>query len=327
MILLWGTLEDAPMAMAHDALVKAGADFIFLDHRRIFTAEIDSALGDAAGALCSVTQDGVEIDLTGVRVVYVRGSNFHDYEEMSGRPLDDPVALKAAGFQSQLTACLDASDALVINRSGPSATNNSKPYQLTVIRQAGLRIPETFISNDADAVRGFLSRNPESIFKSVSGVRSIVRSVSDDHRGLISDVGWCPTLFQRVVPGFNYRAHVLANEVLAVRLESDQLDYRYAKTTMVPVELPPDVADKCRRLNAVLGLHFSGIDLMRTPDGEWYCFEVNTSPGYSYFEWGSGQPISAALAKFMIDADRAAPERTLAGLGAPRRRPEPAGAI
>ena len=79
---------------------------------------------------------------------------------------------------------------------------------------------------------------------------------------------------------------------------------------MVPADLPVEVAQRCIRLTRMLGFHFSGIDLMRTPEDEWYCFEVNTSPGFSYFEQGTGQPISMTLARFMIDCDRRA-----AGLG------------
>lgn len=292
------------MAMARAALESSGANFFFLDHRKIFGSEIDGTFGAEAGRRCTVTDGVAAFELQDVKAAYVRGGNFLDYAEMNDRQRDDPVAMRAAGFEIQLTASLDSSDALVINRSGPSATNNSKPYQLTVIRQAGLMIPETFISNDGGAAGRFLSGTPDSIYKSISSVRSIVRRVSDTHRASLGDVKWCPTLFQRVVPGTNYRAHVLNGEVLAVRIESGELDYRYARTTMVAAELPTDVAQKCRRLNSMLGLHFSGIDLMRTPDDEWYCFEVNPSPGYSYFEQGSGQPISAALARLLIDADR-----------------------
>ncbi|MGA2018465.1 MAG: RimK domain-containing protein ATP-grasp [Opitutaceae bacterium] len=304
MILLWGSMEDEPMAMARAALERAGADFFFLEHRKIFASEIDGAIGAGAGWRCTVTDGAAEFALQDVNAAYVRGGNLLDYAELEGRARDDPIAMRASGFELQLTASLDSSDALVVNRSDPSATNNSKPYQLTVIRGAGFRIPETFISNDSGAAGRFLSGNPDSIYKSVSGVRSIVRRFSDAHRASLEDVKWCPTLFQRVVPGTNYRAHVLNGEVLAVRIESGELDYRYARTTMVAAELPADVAQKCRRLNSMLGLHFSGIDLMRTPDDEWYCFEVNPSPGYSYFEQGSGQPISAALARLLIDADR-----------------------
>ena len=304
MILLWGLLEDDPMGMAHAALRKAGADFVFLDHRKIFESQVDYAFSPGAGGRCTVTQGETTIDLGRVGAAYVRGADLRDYPEMRDRAPDDPIAAEAAAFEFQLAACLDASDAVVINRSEPSATNASKPFQLSVIREAGLGVPETFISNDAEAVRGFLARNPDSIYKSISGVRSIVRRVSAEHLDFLDDVGWCPSLFQRVVPGTNYRAHVLGGDVFAVRIESGQLDYRYGESTVVAAELPPEVAQKCVRLTSALGLHFSGIDLMRTPDDEWFCFEVNPSPAYSFFEQASGQPLSAALARFMIEADR-----------------------
>jgi hypothetical protein len=64
----------------------------------------------------------------------------------------------------------------------------------------------------------------------------------------------------------------------------------------------------------MLGPHFYGIDLMRMPADEWCCFGANTSPGYSCFESGRGQLISAALARFMMEADlRPSPSRELAG--------------
>jgi hypothetical protein len=304
MILLWGLLDDDPMGLAHAALEKAGAEFFFLDHRKIFESEIECELGPGTSGRCTVTVGPKTIDLADVRAAYARGFNFYDYEEMKDQPRDHPLALKAAGFEQQLSACLNASPALVLNRSDPSATNGSKPYQLTVIQQVGLRIPETFISNEASAVRKFLAENKDCIYKSISGVRSIVRRVSETHLGFVDDVKWCPTLFQRVVPGINYRVHVLNGQVFAVRIESNELDYRYGQTTMTPDALPMAVAQKCLELTAKLGLHFSGIDLMRTPNDEWYCFEVNSSPGYSYFERGSGMPISRALAEYMMDADR-----------------------
>ena len=304
MILLWGLMDDPPMAMARAALEGAGADCFFLDHRRIFASDIECAHGAGTGCRCRVSDGESTFDLRDVGAAYVRGQNFLDYEEMQDRPRGDPLAARALGFELQLTACLDASDAVVINRSEPSATNNSKPLQLAAIRGAGLGIPETFISNDAGAVRRFLAANPDSVFKSISGVRSIVRRVCAEHRGSIDDVAWCPTLFQRVVPGTNYRAHVVGGEVFAVRIESSELDYRYGDTSMAAEELPAEVAQACRRISSALGLHFTGIDLMRTPGGEWFCFEVNPSPAYSYFEQGGGQPISAALARFMVDADR-----------------------
>lgn len=303
MILLWGTMDDEPLAMTAAALARAGADYVFLDHRKIFTSEIEYTLDFEDIQRCTVTMNDTAIDMSAIKVAYVRGSDLNDYEEMQDRSQDDPLAVRAVRFEMELKAWLDASDALVINRSGPSATNNSKPYQLAMIRQAGFAIPETLITNDAAAAREFLSKNPDSVYKSVSGVRSIVRRVGEMQLSSIDDVRWCPTLFQRVVPGANYRAHVIGSEVLAVRIDSDQLDYRYGRTRMIATTLPVVIAQRCRRLTATLGLHFSGIDLMRTPQGEWFCFEVNPSPGYPYFEMLGGQAIGTAFARFMMEAN------------------------
>jgi glutathione synthase/RimK-type ligase-like ATP-grasp enzyme len=304
MILLWGLMDDAPLSMVYKELEKAGADVFFLDHREIFNSDIEYTYSDEDGAKCIIDIEGTKLDLDMIHAAYLRPYNFRDYPQMEGKTLDDPLAEKAIGFEIQLMAWLDASDALVVNKSDPSATNCSKPYQLSLIKKAGFKVPETFISNEKELVEEFLTQHGESVYKSISSVRSIVHKVANDHLDFIDDVKWCPTLFQKVVPGINYRAHVFKNEIYTVRIESDSLDYRYGQTTMVAEELPFDIAQKCYHINEILGLHFSGIDLMRTDDDEWYCFEVNTSPAYSYFELSSGLPISRALAKVLIEADR-----------------------
>ncbi len=304
MILLWGLKKDSPMSRVAEELEAAGADYFFLDHRRIFQSDIGYNYMERTGGRCLLHTDGVTIDLEQVRVAYARPYNFYDYPEMDGKTGEDPLAVKAAGFESQLLAFLNASDALVINRLDPSATNNSKPLQLAIIRQTGLKIPETFISNDSEAVSGFLTQHPDSIYKSISGIRSIVQLVSPVQLGYLKDVQWCPTLFQKQVPGINYRVHALKDQLFSCRIESDRLDYRYGNTTMVAEALPPEVGKKCLELNKLLGLDFSGIDLMRTPEDEWFCFEVNPSPAFPYFEYHSGLPIGKALAACFIAADQ-----------------------
>jgi glutathione synthase/RimK-type ligase-like ATP-grasp enzyme len=48
-----------------------------------------------------------------------------------------------------------------------------------------------------------------------------------------------------------------------------------------------------------MDLVLTGIDLKRTPEGAYYCFEANPSPGFLYYEQHSGQPISLALAELL----------------------------
>jgi len=55
-------------------------------------------------------------------------------------------------------------------------------------------------------------------------------------------------------------------------------------------------------LAAGLGLPVAGIDLRRTPSGRWYCFEVNPSPGFSYYEHATGQPLALSIARLLMQA-------------------------
>ena len=301
MILLYGISEDSPMSMVRDELNKAAANYLFLDHRNIFNYSIEFSCSEDGADKAIINAPGISFDLSEVSSVYTRPYNFMDYPQMQGRSLDDPTAVTAMGFEHQFMLCLDTSNAFVVNRSEPSASNNSKPYQLSVIREVGLNIPETFITNEPLAAAQFIKTNADCVYKSVSGVRSIVRRVSESHYEYLDDVKWCPTLFQKFVPGENYRVHVVKGKVFTVRIESDNLDYRYGKTRMFVEELPSEIAEKCCTLTAALGLYFSGIDLMKTPDNDWYCFEANSSPAYSYFELHSGLKISTALAEMLMN--------------------------
>jgi glutathione synthase/RimK-type ligase-like ATP-grasp enzyme len=69
---------------------------------------------------------------------------------------------------------------------------------------------------------------------------------------------------------------------------------------MQPASLPEECADRCRRLTESLGLFMAGIDLRRTPDGAWYCFEVNPSPGFTFFDCDPDAPIADAVVRLML---------------------------
>jgi glutathione synthase/RimK-type ligase-like ATP-grasp enzyme len=68
---------------------------------------------------------------------------------------------------------------------------------------------------------------------------------------------------------------------------------------MEPTTLPPAIERACLTIARDLDLLLAGIDLKATPEGDWYCFEVNPSPGFLYYERHSGQPISLALAELL----------------------------
>ena len=108
----------------------------------------------------------------------------------------------------------------------------------------------------------------------------------------LEDVRSCPTQFQGRVPGVDVRVHVVGAEIFATRIDGDADDYRYASRQGLPrprlsaTDLPDDVAKRCRLLAARLDLPVAGVDLRVTPEEEWFCFEVNPSPAFLYYETG-----------------------------------------
>jgi glutathione synthase/RimK-type ligase-like ATP-grasp enzyme len=100
------------------------------------------------------------------------------------------------------------------------------------------------------------------------------------------------------IEGIDHRVHILGNSVFAHTISGSGVDYRYSADSRIePASLTEDIESRCIQLAQGLGLDFAGIDLRKSPDGEWYCFEVNPSPGFTYFD-RSGN-ICRALARHL----------------------------
>jgi glutathione synthase/RimK-type ligase-like ATP-grasp enzyme len=105
------------------------------------------------------------------------------------------------------------------------------------------------------------------------------------------------------VEGTNVRVHTIGSEVFATSISADSTDYRYGNAELKTFELSDELSKKCVKLSQALGLDFAGIDLKITPEGRIFCFEVNPSPAFSYYEANTGQPISKALALYLAGGE------------------------
>lgn len=274
-VVIWGTLDDEPTARVAEALEDLGAEYVMLDADALPHATLDEQ---------ALRIGWATIPLDGIRGIYVR-------PEVDAAPPAE-VAL------AMLSLC-DVHPSNVVNRPAAMAANGSKPYQLAQIARWGFAVPETLVTTDAEAVEEFRERHGDVIYKSVSGVRSRVARLTSAHRARLPNVATAPTQFQQFVAGVDHRVHVAGEALFATRIESDADDYRYDtnRARMRAVELPPDVEARCRAMSAWMGMTLTGIDLRLTADGRWYCFEVNPSPAFTYFEEATGQPIAAAIAR------------------------------
>lgn len=217
----------------------------------------------------------------------------------------DAASAVYAEYDLGLMALLEDLPCTVVNRLGGGMSNHSKTYQSLLVRRCGLLIPRTLVTNDPIAARRFYEDcHGEIIYKSLSGVRSIVRRVGQEQLARLSLLRHGPCHFQELVLGDDIRVHTVGDQVFATRVQSDVVDYRYAgqegrAIEMTPAQLPPAINRACLRLARELDLALAGIDLKETADGDYYCFEINPSPGFLFYEQRAAQPISEALANLL----------------------------
>jgi len=296
MILFYGRRDDSPLGRALDQAEALGVPHLLLDQGQLAGHDLGLAV-DAGGWTGRVVAAGQEVSLDALWGVYARPLELPEVRD----PID---RLRAQTFHQGLVEWLDTAPCLVVNRPSAMDSNSSKPFQAQLIAQLGFEVPDTLVTNDPAEVVDFQRRHSRVIYKSTSGVRSIVRQLDDAALARLERVRAVPTMFQAHVSGADVRVHVVGEETFATEITTEATDYRYATrdglvAEMASLRLPEAVEAGCVRLAVGLRLPFCGVDLRRTEDGRWVCFEVNPMPAYSFFEDGTGQAISTSLVRLL----------------------------
>ncbi len=303
MILVYGRPDDPPLARTLEALQDEGASYVLLAQTALASEGLRIEIGPrGVGGVLSIAGQPVALDQ--IRSVYARPL------ELPAADPDPSGRRRARLLHEQLIEWLDVADALVVNRPRAMQSNASKPLQLQLIAGLGFAVPETLVTSEAEEARAFWRRHGRVIFKSASGIRSIVRELDERAAGRLPRLAALPTQFQAYVPGVDLRVHVVGRQTFAAEIDSSVIDYRYAaregaEARLAAVELPQAVRERCVGLAAQMELPLAGIDLRRRPDGDYVCFEVNPMPAYTYFQAHTGLPIAQAVAELLITGDTA----------------------
>lgn len=309
MILVCGGIADSVTELVCARLIDCGFDYRFID-LGLFPRQHSIDVRWRGGAPEGVLEGpGWRLELFEISAVFAR---WPGPEARAGHPgLDGPLVNAAqAECDLALMSIFDALPCLVMNRLAGGYSNHSKPLQALAITRAGLMTPRTLITTDPAAAEQFLeSVGGEAIYKSISGLRSIVRRVGPQQRSRLELLRNGPCQLQELVPGRNVRVHTVGDAVFPTAIASEAVDYRYAardnqRAELEAIEIPQAVAAACLRLARRLDLAHSGIDLKQTPDDRWFCFEINPAPGFIYYERSTGQPISLAVAELLHSGAR-----------------------
>ncbi len=307
LILLWGLGTERPFEVVCEEVERQGLPYLLLDQRDVAETELDITIdAEIRGTIRTREQT---TDLRSITSAYVRPCDSRMLPAVARAGEESPLWRHAMMLAETLSAWVELTPALVLNRFSSMASNGSKPYQLELIRKQGFSVPETLVTTDPEEAKSFYERHGQIIYKSTSSVRSIVSRLKTEHLERLSDVIYCPTQFQQYIPGRDHRVHVVGDEIFPCEIICDATDYRYPDEESVelrPCQLPAEIEARCFKLAASMNLPVAGIDLRRSPDDEWYCLEVNPSPAFSYYQAHAGLPISEAIARLLAAGSKEA---------------------
>jgi glutathione synthase/RimK-type ligase-like ATP-grasp enzyme len=270
-----------------DALTERAASVLLLETERLSDLVFEVVFSPEPTGFLKVA--GHHVDVAEVTGLYLR-------------PMDIPEHnLKALLSCDILFGLAETMSGCVVNRPGPSRPNHSKPYQGQLIAQAGFDVPDTLVTTDIALAREFLRVNETLVYKSVSGIRSIVARLDQSEASRLDGAALGPIQLQTYVPGLDVRVHVVGSRWFACAAQSSATDYRYAAKQGLSVELqafdlPEGMGERVVAMVRDMKLCVAGVDMRLTPDGRWFCLEVNPSPGFTWYEDATGHQIAKAIA-------------------------------
>lgn len=204
--------------------------------------------------------------------------------------------------------------------SAPTAVWSAehKVLQLAVARECELLVPDTLVTNDADAARAAFDRFgkrmvakpvrtgyvevggvPHAIFTSAVAIEDL----ADMHGADLSPVIYQPLIDKRC----DVRVTVVGDRVFIAEIDSQtepsaQVDWRRTDDPLLPHRrgtLPPKVEEQVVQLMRRLGLAYGAIDFIATPDGRLIFLEVNPNGQWLWLDDQLDLGITSAIADWL----------------------------
>jgi glutathione synthase/RimK-type ligase-like ATP-grasp enzyme len=309
-IMIIGAPQEAHAAHIYRAIESRGKKPFYFDTRR-FPGEVQLNLQPSvlAEGQKSRPANGRFVDLANqldipfeeIEAVYWR---YHFGVNVPDTITNDHQRLMAhREIESTLGSFFRMLDCRWLNPAEAVAMHAFKPYQTQLMAQLGIRVPETLISNDPSAVKDFFERlDGKVIYKPVRGGAHTSRLKTEDLTPeRLIELAEAPVQFQEMIEGIDIRVYLMGDDAFAAEIRSGTLDFRdNPKAEIVPIPLPTDIQSQCQQAARRLLLTYSGIDIRRTPEGEYVFLECNPCPMFIHFERKTGYPITERLTDQLI---------------------------
>lgn len=190
-----------------------------------------------------------------------------------------------------------------------------KISQLRIAKQLGFAVSPTLLSNEPQVIKSFIDENNRNVV--IKPIRSglvdrnnvvftqyvTAKNISDDQ------VASLPSIYQVYVPKqYDIRVTVIGNQLFAMEIhsqdhQSSRIDWRQGQIVNMKQcrhNLPESIKSLCLSLVRHYGLEFGAIDLILTPDGNYFFLEINPNGQWAWVENRTGYKMTDTLIDLLL---------------------------
>jgi ATP-grasp ribosomal peptide maturase len=204
-----------------------------------------------------------------------------------------------------------------VNHPARAADAAYRPVQMAAASACGLSVPDTVITNSADAVRRFATDHDAVVTKMLgapaileSGGRRIAftECLTPEHLSDLRGIEHTAHQFQAWVDKHREcRVTVVGDHIFVVAIDAHSpaayVDWRadYDALAYAVIEPPDTVTSGIADLMRRLGLAYGALDFVITPQDDWVFLEINAGGQFGWLEDAAGIPVTAALADMLTE--------------------------
>jgi ATP-GRASP peptide maturase of grasp-with-spasm system len=200
------------------------------------------------------------------------------------------------------------------------AKDLNKMDVLKLAKDVGLKIPNTLLTNSKTELSKYVNEHGKCITKCITDGHSIGLGdedyylltsslLSKEHLDELPEF-FVPSIVQNYIEKeFEIRVFYLDGRFFSVAIFSQQqehtkIDFRIIEkdkhVRLTPFELPEEIKSKIRQLMKNLNLNTGSIDMIYTPQKEYYFLEVNPAGQYMWVDYYGNYYIDKHIANFLV---------------------------
>ncbi|MCJ8153157.1 MvdD family ATP-grasp ribosomal peptide maturase [Chryseobacterium sp. SSA4.19] len=224
-------------------------------------------------------------------------------------------------IRTTLFGFLESVDVYSLGKPSVYRRLDSKEEQLKIADKIGFKIPATCVTNNPDKAKKFIVKHKDVVAKMQTGfaiyedgIENVVFTnvVNEDKLEELDTLLYCPMQFQqKIEKQKELRITVVGRDIYAFEIDSQQseaakTDWRKDGVNLIdkwiPTQLPQDIEVKILELLDVYHVDYGAIDMIVSPEDEYYFIEINAAGEFFWLDNLTEQnQISKSIADLLCD--------------------------